>query len=88
MQLVVFAINGVYSIFFVGKYGATPGKMVCGLRVVASDGGTLSYGRATGRFFAELLSGLVCYIGYIIAGFDSQKRALHDHICNTRVVYK
>jgi hypothetical protein len=34
------------------------------------------------------LSGLTCYIGYIIAGFDEQKRTLHDHVCSTRVVYK
>jgi len=58
------------------------------LKVVMEDGGPVSYGRATGRFFAEILSGMVCYIGYIIAGFDSQKRSLHDHICSTRVIYK
>jgi hypothetical protein len=27
-------------------------------------------------------------IGYIIVAFDDQKRALHDHICSTRVVSK
>jgi uncharacterized RDD family membrane protein YckC len=26
-------------------------------------------------------------IGYIIAGFDEQKRALHDRICETRVIH-
>jgi hypothetical protein len=31
---------------------------------------------------------MVCYIGYIIAAFDGQKRALHDHMCDTRVIYK
>jgi uncharacterized RDD family membrane protein YckC len=78
-----------YEVFFLGKYGATPGKMACGLKVVTSDGGKISYGRAVGRFFSQILSGLTCYIGYIIAAFDNpQKRALHDHICNTRVVYK
>jgi uncharacterized RDD family membrane protein YckC len=25
-------------------------------------------------------------IGYIMAGFDSQKRALHDLLCDTRVI--
>ena len=79
----------LYSSLFLGKYGATPGKMACGLKVVDSDGNKITYGRAFGRGCAEILSGLVCDIGYIIAGFDNpQKRALHDHICNTRVVYK
>jgi uncharacterized RDD family membrane protein YckC len=77
-----------YDIFFVGKYGATPGKMACGLCVVTADGGKVGYARATGRAFAEILSGMICEIGYLIVGFDDQKRALHDHICNTRVVYK
>ena len=30
---------------------------------------------------------MILWIGFIIAGFDSEKRALHDHICGTRVVY-
>jgi uncharacterized RDD family membrane protein YckC len=77
-----------YEIFFLGKYGATPGKMACRIKVVTSDGNKITYGRATGRFFSEMLSGMACYIGYIIVAFDEQKRALHDHICNTRVVYK
>jgi uncharacterized RDD family membrane protein YckC len=88
LQILYLLANMAYIIFFLGKYGATPGKMACKIHVVTADGGKISYGRATGRFFAELLSGIVCYIGYIIAGFDQQKRALHDHICNTRVVYK
>jgi len=77
-----------YSTFFLGKYGATPGKMACGLKVVMSDGSKISYGRAFGRGMAELLSNVLCSIGYIIAAFDDQKRALHDHMCDTRVVRK
>lgn len=86
VQLLAYALSGVYTIFFLGKYGATPGKMVCGLKVATAMGDRISYGRATGRFFGEMLSGLVCYIGYIIAAFDGEKRALHDHICATRVI--
>jgi uncharacterized RDD family membrane protein YckC len=62
--------------------------MACGLRVVMPDGASISYGRAMGRTLAEFVSGLVCYIGYIIVAFDKEKRALHDHIANTRVVRK
>jgi uncharacterized RDD family membrane protein YckC len=80
--------NLAYTIFFLGKYGATPGKMACKLQVVTAEGGKISYARATGRGFAEMLSGIICDIGYLIAAFDGQKRTLHDHICSTRVVYK
>jgi uncharacterized RDD family membrane protein YckC len=89
LQFGMIFVNMAYQIFFLGKYGATLGKMACKIKVVNADGGKIGYGRAAGRFFAELLSGIICYIGYIIAGFDNpQKRALHDHICNTRVIYK
>lgn len=88
LQAALIFVNMAYQIFFLGKYGATPGKMACKLKVVTSEGGKISYGRAAGRFFAELLSGMICDIGYLIVAFDNpQKRALHDHICNTRVVY-
>lgn len=88
VQFGFFVVRVAYTTFFLGRFGATPGKMACGLKVVTSDGGRVSYARALGRFFGEMLSGLVCCIGYIIVGFDKEKRALHDHICNTRVIYK
>jgi len=81
-------IGASYTTYFLGSRGATLGKMACGIRVVMADGGSISYGRALGRHFAEMLSGMTLMIGYIIAAFDSEKRTLHDHICGTRVVMK
>jgi len=86
-NLAQIAVSFGYNTFFIGKYGATPGKMVCGIKVVSPDGQKISYARALGRAAAEILSAMICYIGYIIAGFDSEKRALHDHIATTRVIY-
>jgi len=83
-----FAIGIAYFVFFNGKYGATPGKMVCGIKIVTSAGEPIGYGRALGRYFAAILSGIICAIGYIMAAFDDEKRALHDRICDTRVVKK
>lgn len=74
--------------WFLGRFGATPGKMAFGLVVVHPDGRRISYGRAFGRYFAELLSSITLCIGYLMAAFDDEKRALHDRICDTRVVYK
>ncbi len=87
-SFVQLVISVSYKTFFVGKYGATPGKMVCGLQVVRPDGGQVTYLRAFGRFWAEMLSGLTLMIGYIIAAFDDEKRSLHDLICDTRVIRK
>jgi len=84
--LVSFGIGIGYPTFFLGKYGATPGKMAAGLKVVRPDGEPITYLRAFGRYFAELLSGFIFLIGYIMAAFDDEKRALHDRICDTRVI--
>ena len=79
-------ITAAYQIFFVGKWGATVGKMALRLKVVRPNGTQLTYGRACGRYFGELLSSLTLAIGYIMAAFDDQKRALHDRVCDTRVI--
>jgi uncharacterized RDD family membrane protein YckC/DNA-directed RNA polymerase subunit RPC12/RpoP len=76
-----------YSTFFLGRFGATPGKMACKLKVVTPEGRPVSYATGFGRYFGEMVSALICYIGFMMAGWDSEKRALHDRICNTRVIY-
>jgi uncharacterized RDD family membrane protein YckC len=88
IQIGFYFVSWSYTIFFIGKYGATPGKMACKLKVVTAEGEKVSYPRAAGRCFSQILSALICYIGYIMVAFDDEKRALHDRICNTRVVYK
>jgi uncharacterized RDD family membrane protein YckC len=77
-----------YYTLMIGKYGATLGKMACKIKVVAVDGGRVSYLKALCRDLAKYLSAFICLIGFIMAAFDAQKRALHDHICATRVVMK
>lgn len=86
LQILNYAIPASYVTFFLGKYGATPGKMACKLKVVTADNDRVSYPKAFGRYFAEILSGLLLLIGYIMAAFDDQKRTLHDRICDTRVI--
>ena len=82
----------VYLIYFAGmessKYQATLGKMAIGVIVTDENGDRVSFARATGRLFSKILSAMILYIGFIMAGFDSRKQALHDKIANTFVVYK
>jgi uncharacterized RDD family membrane protein YckC len=84
--LVQLVIGITYEVWFIGKFGATPGKMACKVKVVTPEGSPISYGRAFGRYFGKLLSGLILCIGYLMAAFDVEKRALHDRLCNTRVI--
>ena len=81
-------INCTYEVFFIGKWGATIGKMACGLKVVTADGDKITYLRSFARYWGKVLSAFTIYIGFIIAAFDGEKRALHDMICSTRVIRK
>ena len=76
----------VYNAFFVIRSGATPGKKAMGLKVVLPSGCNVSTGQAWGRAFADLLSQMTMCLGYLLVVFDEEKRALHDHICGTRVI--
>lgn len=79
-------LNLALNTFFVGRYGATPGKLVLKLRVVDVNLEPVTYLRALGRCLAEIISGVTCYIGYLMAVYDGQCRTLHDHIAGTRVI--
>jgi len=87
-QLLAFVAGVAYSVYFLVKFGATPGKMALGIKVIRADGGPIQVGQAIGRYFAHILSGIILYIGYMMAGWDDQKRALHDRLVETRVIYK
>lgn len=82
-----FGLGIAYEVYFVSTKGGTPGKLILGLRIIRADGSMLNTGQAFGRYFAYVLSSFTFMIGFIIAGFDPEKRALHDRICDTRVIY-
>ncbi|MBY0506051.1 MAG: RDD family protein [Bryobacteraceae bacterium] len=81
-------IQPTYEAAMTVKQQATLGKLALGLRVVRTDGSTLTWGRAIGRYFAQLLSSVILLIGYIMAAFDDRKQALHDRLCDTVVIYE
>ncbi len=68
--------------------GQTPGKRLLGVRVV--DNASLDYltiGQSIWRYAASTLNPCTCMVGYIMAGLNPEKRALHDFLASTRVVY-
>jgi uncharacterized RDD family membrane protein YckC len=86
-MLVNIALGLAYEGYFVSNKGGTIGKLALGLQIIHVDGSRLTFTQAIGRYFARLLSAIILYIGFIMAGFDPEKRALHDRICNTLVIY-
>lgn len=82
------ALGAVYASIMVGAWGATVGKMVCGLRIVRGDGGRVTYGVGLTRNFAQLVSLLPAGLGFIWVALSPSKLGWHDYLCDTRVVYK
>lgn len=66
--------------------GATLGKMALGIKVTDLNGNKISFGRATGRYFGKIVSGMILYVGFIMAGFTEKKQALHDMMAGCLVV--
>ena len=91
-----FVISGCYEVLMLKYKGGTVGKMACGLIVVRPNGDSLGWGVCFGRFaMKDIVTGGIPYVNSILvlisaimAGTDSEKRALHDRVCNTRVIYK
>lgn len=69
------------------EWQATLGKRALGLRVVDAQGQRISFARATGRFFAEILSSLILLVGYLMVAFTQRKQGLHDMLAETFVVF-
>ena len=94
--LVFFLVGGCYEILMLKYRSATLGKMACGLKVMRSDGRSLSWGVCFGRFFMwnvvtsgiPYLNSILMLVTAIMLGVDDEKRALHDRVCDTRVIYK
>lgn len=90
-DIILYLLGAAYYIICTYCAGTTAGKRLFNLRVVPAetkDGEKLRlfdvvYRETIGKF----LSGVIMNIGYIIAGIDSEKRALHDILCDTRVIY-
>lgn len=77
-----------YAILESSAWQATVGKKALGLEVTDMAGHRISFGRASGRFFGKIISGLILWIGYIMAGFTAQKQALHDMMAGCLVLRK
>lgn len=76
-----------YFVILTYTSGQTIGKMALGIKVINPEEKLNIIQVIVREVFAKFLSGIIMGIGYIMIGPDSQKRALHDHLSDTRVVY-
>jgi len=88
VNLVVIILNGLYfALFTASGWQATPGKRLLGLHVIRTDGQKIKFGLGVGRYLASFLSAIILGFGFLMIGWSSEKRGLHDRICKTRVVH-
>lgn len=84
----VWPVSILYFVAFWALKGQTPGKMLFGLHVVATDGSPMSWGKAIIRYVGYMVSVITLGIGFIMIATDEAKRGLHDRIAKTTVVRK
>jgi uncharacterized RDD family membrane protein YckC len=87
MRMLALMLSWVYYASLESSaWQATLGKKVLGLKVTDLAGNRITFGRASGRFFGKILSGMILGIGFLMAGFTERKQALHDILAGCLVL--
>lgn len=96
--LIILALIGhwiYWALMESSSWQATLGKKALGLYVTDLEGNRVSFGKASGRYWAgrgpalvPLLGGLYYLVDCICAGFTERKQALHDMIAGCLVLRK
>lgn len=88
LDIFFYLLTALYFVLMTYLKGATLGKLLFRLRVVYNGPDeeltfiNVLYRETIGRFLSKIL-----FIGYILIGASSDKRGLHDILCDTNVVY-
>lgn len=86
--LVNVLVFDTYQIFFWMVIGKTPGKALVGLRVVSQSGDKLKLRQAIIRVLGYFISGIVFFLGFLNVLIDEDRRAWHDKLARTYVLYE
>ncbi len=89
----VFKGPGVMMLFWLAYFigmiawkGTTIGGIICGLKVVRTDGGKMTLAVAAVRALSSFFSVFILFIGFFWIGWSSEKQGWHDIIAGTYVV--
>lgn len=86
-DIFLYLAGSAYFIVMTYLTGATVGKRLMNLRVVACNDSKLTfvnvlYRETIGRYLSSLL-----FVGYLMIGVSETKQGLHDRLCDTQVIY-
>jgi uncharacterized RDD family membrane protein YckC len=76
-----------YAYFSAGPWQATPGKRICGIYMIRTNGKRVDAPFAVLRNFAYLVSAIPLGFGFLMVFWTDERQALHDMLMGTRVVY-
>jgi uncharacterized RDD family membrane protein YckC len=82
-----FAWEFLYYAAYWTASGKTPGMILLGLQVVGQDGSRAGARRGLVRTLAFPLSFILLGLGFVSILFEHDRRALHDLIAGTAVIY-
>lgn len=86
-ELMSNVITGLVVLLFWVERGATPGKLVLGIRIIdAETGGTPPIGRLVLRYLGYIVSAIPLGLGYFWMLWDARRQTWHDKIGGTLVV--
>jgi uncharacterized RDD family membrane protein YckC len=86
---IMFFVNWLYfTLQESSQRQATIGKMALGIVVTDLNGERIGFAKATGRYFAKILSAIILLIGFIMVAFTEKKQGLHDILAGTLVVFR
>jgi uncharacterized RDD family membrane protein YckC len=86
-ELLAFLATAAAVIAFWRAFGATPGKIALGLKIVdARTGQPAGIGRLILRFLGYFVSAFPLYLGFFWAALDRRKQGWHDKIARTIVI--
>lgn len=87
-DVILYVVRAAYFIVLTYHTGRTLGKRIMRLQVVSQGAmpslKNIVYRETVGRF----LCGFFFCAGYVVAGFDREKRGIHDMLSDTRVIYE
>jgi uncharacterized RDD family membrane protein YckC len=87
-ELLVLLATAAAVIGFWRAFGATPGKIALGLKIVdARTGQAPGIGRLILRFLGYFVSAFPLYLGFLWAALDRRKQGWHDKIARTIVIH-
>ena len=75
-----------WAIMQSGDSNATVGQQALGIKIVDVNGGEVTFGKTTGKFFGNFLNLLTFFIGYFMFFFTEKNQCLHDLVSGCLVV--